>query len=377
MADDDAGAVNNPVFDVESSGSVAAAATRQRLRDRLRGLKDGNATAEDTLDAMDEYFESKALLADPSKSSFSAVESIFAKISESPSNWHQAVIFFLSSTSPEDAEMHSKAPYLFVLSCLMITFQTATACAIAMGAWEPTCETSDQCERGLYCMTDKGRCQFCGEDVPMGIECAEGKGWSACQRSVKILNHTRASEICAGVVEDPTMSVFNLVDPYGEGESEARDDVSEGIHATLEWCDSCLHAVSGEVDPLDINTQMHLARNGMGIIDWMAFVCAGMVIGLAVAAEVKDVTLTAIALIRTQSEISSGWRVAAEILNAARLYMFLPSLVLCVPFLVLFKGGDSLSLCFNSLAVLFLCDLDNIAFKIAMGERAKRRVDQV
>eukprot|EP01052_Picozoa_sp_SAG31_P061544 SAG31_NODE_20618_length_569_cov_1.144681_1_plen_146_part_01 len=130
MMADDAGAVNNPVFDVESSGSMAASAPRQRLRDRLRGLKDGNATAEETLDAMDEYFESKALLADPSKSSFSVVESIFAKISESPSNWHQAVIFFLSSTSPEDAEMHSRAPYLFVLSCLMITFQTATACAI-------------------------------------------------------------------------------------------------------------------------------------------------------------------------------------------------------------------------------------------------------
>ena len=77
------------------------------------------------------------------------------------------------------------------------------------------------------------------------------------------------------------------------------------------------------------------------------------------------------------TKISSGWRVAAEMLNAAQLFMFLPSLVLCVPFRVFFKGGDSLSLCFNSLAVLFLCDLDTIAFKIAMSEQAKQRVDQV
>ena len=53
----------------------------------------------------------------------------------------------------------------------------------------------------------------------------------------------------------------------------------------------------------------------------------------------------------------------------------MPSLVITVPALVLFKGGDALSVCLNTVAILFLCDIDNIFFDLVLGERVPARVE--
>ena len=58
-----------------------------------------------------------------------------------------------------------------------------------------------------------------------------------------------------------------------------------------------------------------------------------------------------------------------------RRWLFLPCLVTTVPMLVLTKGGDALSVCLNTVAILFLCDIDNIAFDLALGERVRARVE--
>jgi hypothetical protein len=43
--------------------------------------------------------------------------------------------------------------------------------------------------------------------------------------------------------------------------------------------------------------------------------------------------------------------------------------------LVLSKGGDALSVCFNTVAVLFLCEIDNLVYAIGMGEKLRARVE--
>jgi hypothetical protein len=40
-----------------------------------------------------------------------------------------------------------------------------------------------------------------------------------------------------------------------------------------------------------------------------------------------------------------------------RRWLFLPALVAAVPALVLAKGGDALSVCFNTIAILFLTEV--------------------
>ena len=58
-----------------------------------------------------------------------------------------------------------------------------------------------------------------------------------------------------------------------------------------------------------------------------------------------------------------------------RRWVFLPFLVIDVPVLVMFKGGDALSVCLNTVAILFLCDIDNIFFDLVLGERVRARVE--
>ena len=44
-------------------------------------------------------------------------------------------------------------------------------------------------------------------------------------------------------------------------------------------------------------------------------------------------------------------------LGGVRRWVFVPSLVATVPMLVLLKGGDALSVCFNTIAILFLTEV--------------------
>ena len=48
-----------------------------------------------------------------------------------------------------------------------------------------------------------------------------------------------------------------------------------------------------------------------------------------------------------------------------------------MPLLVRKMGGDALSISFNTIAILFLCDIDNISFKLALPERIRARVETV
>jgi hypothetical protein len=43
--------------------------------------------------------------------------------------------------------------------------------------------------------------------------------------------------------------------------------------------------------------------------------------------------------------------------------------------LVLFRGGDALSICFNTIALLFMCEIDNLGYAILLGESMRARVE--
>lgn len=59
-----------------------------------------------------------------------------------------------------------------------------------------------------------------------------------------------------------------------------------------------------------------------------------------------------------------------------RRWTVLPILVASVPWLIKNHGGDALSICFNTVALLFICDIDNIAFKFGLSERMRARVEE-
>ena len=118
----------------------------------------------------------------------------------------------------------------------------------------------------------------------------------------------------------------------------------------------------------------------------------------------KDITMVTLAIRHAHDQLSLGWRVIFMLLGGLRRRLFLPALVGVIPTLVVLKGGDALSvvrhhafslpflvyprpfLClredrcmqgFNTIAVLFLCDIDNIAFDHGLNDGARLRVESL
>jgi hypothetical protein len=71
----------------------------------------------------------------------------------------------------------------------------------------------------------------------------------------------------------------------------------------------------------------------------------------------QDIALCAIAIGHAGDRLSRSSRLALTLLGGVRRWVFLPMLVDAVPILVLFKGGDALSVCFNTIAILFLTEV--------------------
>lgn len=121
-------------------------------------------------------------------------------------------------------------------------------------------------------------------------------------------------------------------------------------------------------------TFVDVLRDGvhaMFIQDWFALFLASLVVAFAVFAEIRDCMLCEIALreISKRREVPRGWRFAIHGLNFARYFFLLPSIIRSVMYLVMNDGGRVRDICLNTVAVLFLLEVDNVAFLHGLGER--------
>ena len=71
----------------------------------------------------------------------------------------------------------------------------------------------------------------------------------------------------------------------------------------------------------------------------------------------QDIALCTIAIERAGDRLSPGFRIALTLLGGVRRWVFLPMPVVAIPVMVLTKGGDALSICFNTIAILFLTEV--------------------
>ena len=140
------------------------------------------------------------------------------------------------------------------------------------------------------------------------------------------------------------------------------------------WCEACVRN-DGTGDPLTAQSLIDSNLATMGPFDDVALAFAAFIVAFTVVGELKDIELCSMAVAHAGDKLSKGWRLALGFLLWMRRWVFLPALVTTVPFLVLYKGGDALSVCLNTVAILFLCDIDTITFDLALGERVRARVE--
>jgi len=63
-----------------------------------------------------------------------------------------------------------------------------------------------------------------------------------------------------------------------------------------------------------------------------------------------------------------GWLLSA--ISFIRLFLTLPELVQTVAGVIIYPGRDSLSVCFNKVALVFMLEIDNVIFKTMLIDTA-------
>ena len=90
----------------------------------------------------------------------------------------------------------------------------------------------------------------------------------------------------------------------------------------------------------------------MGTFDWVALVFASCVYSFQVCGELKDINLCSVAVSRAES-LHFLWQIAITVMNEFRRWGFLTGLTVAVPLLVILQGSDALSICLNTVAIVF------------------------
>ena len=68
----------------------------------------------------------------------SILKGVLSRLDAIPLNYHQAVVFFLSTTDEQDAKKRRIAPLLFIPSVLIVLIQCMTVCGAVVGAYLPS-----------------------------------------------------------------------------------------------------------------------------------------------------------------------------------------------------------------------------------------------
>ena len=97
-------------------------------------------------------------------------DSLYAKLAEAPTNWHQASVYALISRDPADADLRSRAVFQFLMGILMVFGQCVVLPRLFQSQIASPCQTSDQCDKqGTFCSKaggwqkfGSGGCVYCG-----------------------------------------------------------------------------------------------------------------------------------------------------------------------------------------------------------------------
>ena len=244
-----------------------------------------------------------------------------------PHSFHQTTIYY----GLERQDTPPRRKYGLLAASIGIVFlQCFVASGLSVGVSMSTCRDNQDCGEGTYC--EIGICDTCD------IE------WKHCC-------HTNNTETC-----------------YWD------DKGSQGEKSRQAMCDNCVtdrgFESSGDVARDRVDSMM--------LQDWLTLFLASIVISFAIFAEIRDLTLCEIVLrdISQKREVPRGWRFAIGGLNFARCYIMLPNVISSVMELVLNEGGRVKEVCLNTVAVLFLLEVDDLAFKHGLSERTRMEAEE-
>lgn len=316
-----------------------------------------------TVEAMERLMDAKIALLEARLAKAApfegAINAVVARWTEAPTNWHQSTAYF--AVLPREDEDAGRRWNAMLGGVLMVIAQCMAVVGLFVGTFIPSCMSNDQCEqKGTFCWLGRtDRCDKCGSATPLVVETGVNDPDAA---DFVGFNTTAVAEICRNPVDVVQINNGGFEDIYPRA-------------AVASWCAACVHPLDMSVDPVTEQSVARAEFDAMATFDWIALLFAAFMVALAVIGELKDIELVDLAVRRAEDKLEQRWVLALRLLGGVRRWLFLPTLVMAVPFIVLMKGGDALSVCFNTVALLFLCDIDNLTYRILLNERLRTRVE--
>ena len=238
-----------------------------------------------------------------------------------PHSFHQTTIYY--GLVRQDTPPRRKYG-LLAASIGIVFLQCFVATGLSLGVNLSSCSEHSDCTLGTWC--EQGLCEWC---LTHNEHCCRANSTKSCE--------------------------------WGEKE-------------TQDMCSACTTSKGFE-------TFGDFARervDSMMLQDWLALLLASLVVAFAVFVEMRDCLLCekSLRVIAKRRDVARGWRFAIRGLNMARYYILLPNVILSVVMLVLNDGGNVKNVCLNTVAVLFLLEVDNLAFLHGLGERTRMEAEE-
>eukprot|EP01047_Picozoa_sp_COSAG01_P043618 COSAG01_NODE_3887_length_5585_cov_3.982501_2_plen_503_part_00 len=313
--------------------------------------------------------------------------------------FHAAIFFAaLSSKTPDQTKStRTRALLVSVVAATVVCLQYLSVSAVFMGVDRPTCLTNDQCaEKGTFCslgttygsydLGQLGRCDFCGGPyIPVKMQLAPDAS-SSCppvqdSRSTTScpIQNNADEEFFAGFNE--SLVSLTCATPQAGTQKTAQGRgirVQWSVRNVEQWCDGC-RLPNNKVDTFTDKARSRNIVLSMSNGDWLTLTVGIMLVSFTIARELADIAHCRHILEHGtggDNRIAPWWRIALLSINGFRRWGFLPNLAAVVPMMVFTKGGDALSVCQNSVAILFLVvELDNAVYVWWLPAHVRQRVN--
>eukprot|EP00930_Biecheleria_cincta_P068282 TRINITY_DN5554_c0_g1_i1.p1 TRINITY_DN5554_c0_g1~~TRINITY_DN5554_c0_g1_i1.p1 ORF type:complete len:474 (-),score=64.32 TRINITY_DN5554_c0_g1_i1:235-1656(-) len=223
--------------------------------------------------------------------------------------------------------------------CVIWTLQAVCMLGLNTGIFIPSCNNNEQCAEGVFCSIE----QVYGYDTPrrgrhhVCIECSVAETVSATNNSTAFCQSNPGSNLCLhGGCHDVAL--------YGDG-----------------W------------NPWSFDAQARQNVQKMSMPDWLCLCVAFLFICIEIGRESADI-MALEAVVKAH-----GCQLPETLIllygAAVRQHVLLPLLATGAVFCVFHLGSSSMEIFFNSLAVLFMLQLDDLLFHVFLGAESHAELE--
>ena len=253
-------------------------------------------------------------------------------------NFHQATVAFVLDRHDlipgrSNSAKEQQRTLFAASSVIIVLIQFFTALAVMISIYNPTCLGNSECTPGRWCSSRAESCMLCEQSEYQPL-CLGGISSKNNSTTRVIANHSRQIDIdlmCGGCIDE-----------------------------------------DGKLKTNSMWLRRRVRR--MRLLDVTATLFALIVVSMAIINEVRDINLCRLAQLQYERQhatlkIHILWKVLLTSLSFVRLHVTVPMMVGSQDYMLSYGGMDAVSICMNSIALVFILDIDEAAYFQVLSHR--------